>query len=614
MSIIKNLKRFLIIIPAGDNSLHNLWYNSNIYDLYVIYFGDNKDIEKKYEKKADFFRKDKGPKWQLIRRTIKNFDINKYNYIWLPDDDLEIKKNDLENFLLISEKNQFKLSQPSLNVPGVSEDELLIHLKKWYRYNIFNKSSTYDNKKVILNKSIKKILNNLSKKNFNIDKITKEDDFYVKKILDELHLNLYYWRLLVQKNIDKGWYEWYKNNNKNNIDRVTEQIGKYISYKYLLQHYPKNQKIIRKCTFVEIMCPLMHINFLKNTFYLLDHDSVQSGFGLDSLWSIILKHKDIAVIDYIPVIHKRPVGHFNKKKTGNFKVLTLDPMKEKSLTFHRFLHKPYYFKNTTLGSFSLKKKKIAFLFLTKGDLNYPKIWEKYFNNNKDRINIYNHPKNVGEINSFLKNYIIKNRTDTKWGHISIVKAMSELLFEAFTSDGSNEYFVFRSESCVPLKNFDDFYNFIIKYENKSIVSLGNKSGQHESRFKYLKDKDKEGLTINDFHKGETWTVLSRKHVKTILSNISNYLHVFKDVFVPEEHVNIIITILNHGINSIKNIPITLIFWEKPNSPHPHSFGPILKDKEKKYILNNLNKNIFFGRKFIYDKKNNVEMFINKLIQ
>ena len=54
---------------------------------------------------------------------------------------------------------------------------------------------------------------------------------------------------------------------------------------------------------------------LKNTFYLLDHDSVQSGFGLDSLWSIILKHKDIAVIDYIPVIHKRPVGHFNKKKT-----------------------------------------------------------------------------------------------------------------------------------------------------------------------------------------------------------------------------------------------------------------------------------------------------------
>ena len=99
-----------------------------------------------------------------------------------------------------------------------------------------------------------------------------------------------------------------------------------------------------------------------------------------------------------------------------------------------------------------------------------------------------------------------------------------------------------------------------------------------------------------------------------MSNISNYLHVFKDVFVPEEHVNIIITILNHGINSIKNIPITLILWDKPTSPHPHSFGPILKDKEKKYILNNLNKNIFFGRKFIYDKKNNVEMFINKLIQ
>ena len=31
------------------------------------------------------------------------------------------------------------------------------------------------------------------------------------------------------------------------------------------------------------------------------------------------------------------------------------------------------------------------------------------------------------------------------------------------------------------------YICLIKYENKSIVSLGNKSGQHESRFKYLKD-------------------------------------------------------------------------------------------------------------------------------
>jgi hypothetical protein len=611
MSNIKNYKRFLIIIPAGDNSLHKYWYNSDIYDLYVIYFGDNKETEREYKKKADFFRKDKGPKWQLIRRTIQTFNINKYNYIWLPDDDLEINKNNLEEFLLISEKYQFKLSQPSLNVPNVSEDELIKHMNDWHRNIVFNKNKEYMTYPEIIkfNKSIQKLSDFLLKDNLNI---TKKNTIEYQ-LLNDIYTNMYKSRSLIQLSLGNGWHKWYtykKNAGKN--DTVMDLISKYISYKYLLQHYPKNQKIVRPCTFVEIMCPLIHINFFKKAFYLIDHDSVQSGFGLDQLWSIMLKHENIGVIDYISVIHTRPVGHYSKKKTGNFKVISMDPLKERELTFHRFLKYNYYFNNKTIKNFTLKKPKIAFLFLTKGDLNYPNIWEKYFSNNYDKINIYNHPKNTNDVKSFLKKYIIKNRVETKWGNISIVKAMSELLLEAFTSDGSNEYFVFRSESCLPLKNFNKFYNFIIK-KNKSIVSLGNESGQHDSRFKYLKHIDKEGITKKNFYKGETWTILTRKHVRTILCQISNYLHIFKDVYVPEEHVNIVITILNHGIKSIENIPITLVYWEKEYSSHPYSFGPILKDKEKKYLLNNLNKNIFFGRKFIYDKENNVETFINNLI-
>ena len=39
----------------------------------------------------------------------------------------------------------------------------------------------------------------------------------------------------------------------------------------------------------------------------------------------------MAVIDYIPVIHTRKVGHF-QKKTGNFKVLTINPNIESKLT------------------------------------------------------------------------------------------------------------------------------------------------------------------------------------------------------------------------------------------------------------------------------------------
>ena len=39
------------------------------------------------------------------------------------------------------------------------------------------------------------------------------------------------------------------------------------------------------------------------------------------------------------------------------------------------------------------------------------------------------------------------------GNISIVKAMSLLLFEAI-QNGNNQYFIFRSASCLPLTNFN----------------------------------------------------------------------------------------------------------------------------------------------------------------
>ena len=64
------------------------------------------------------------------------------------------------------------------------------------------------------------------------------------------------------------------------------------------------------------MCPLLETTFLKNFFYLLNSDNVQSGFGLDIIWSHMNNYNNMAIIDYISVIHMRPVGHFSKKKTS----------------------------------------------------------------------------------------------------------------------------------------------------------------------------------------------------------------------------------------------------------------------------------------------------------
>ena len=240
-------KNYLIIVPSGDNSLHKNWYNSKIYDLYVIYYGNNKNIFNEYKKKADFFRAEKGPKWQQVRNTLKHIDINKYDYIWLPDDDLYITKDDIEEFLIISNKYNLLVSQPSLNVPDIKEKDLLNEVVK-FKYNlIFPKNNQYKKND---NKIVDKILNFINKENIN----EKTIDY---SLVENLMKILYKWKNYNYHTVRESWISYFKRNN----NKVNEKISKFISHKLLLQRYPKKEKIIRYCTFVEIMCPLINVNF-----------------------------------------------------------------------------------------------------------------------------------------------------------------------------------------------------------------------------------------------------------------------------------------------------------------------------------------------------------------
>ena len=58
-------------------------------------------------------------------------------------------------------------------------------------------------------------------------------------------------------------------------------------------------------------------------------------------------------------------------------------------------------------------KKIAFLFLTLDNPNFPKIWNKYFRNHKDKYNIYIHPKYSDKL-TWKKKCMIKNLKETSW--------------------------------------------------------------------------------------------------------------------------------------------------------------------------------------------------------
>lgn len=291
------MKKFLIIVCAGDNSYHTKWFNSKKYDIYTVYFGSNNEIAEKYKNNSDFFVRRNGPKWQLIRYVLKNFTWQEYKYIWMPDDDLDITKKKVEEFLYISNKLNLNISQPSLRVPEITESHQIKTINDW------------------------------------------------KNKQKEAELNNSY----------MGWVEYYYNNK----NPITEKISNHISYKILMQHYPRKQTAVRYTNFVEIMCPLIKSNIVKKIFKLIDNDSIQSGFYLDTIWLHMVKFRKVAVIDYIPVIHTRPVGIFQAtKKLGNFNALTIDPKKEIRIIKRNYKKIiPNYYKKTLKTIFLSDKKK-----------------------------------------------------------------------------------------------------------------------------------------------------------------------------------------------------------------------------------------------------------------
>lgn len=114
----KNARRNLVIVRAGDSSLHPRWLQGaegRSWDLLVNYFGDDPD---KY-RDQDVIRIDgKGPKWPALKEVIEaNRDlVDRYDYIWLPDDDIDCRGSDIDRMFEIARRHNLALCQPALTL------------------------------------------------------------------------------------------------------------------------------------------------------------------------------------------------------------------------------------------------------------------------------------------------------------------------------------------------------------------------------------------------------------------------------------------------------------------------------------------------------------------
>lgn len=110
------MNKNLVIVRAGDQSLHTQWLDPKIsrnWDIVVSYFGNQ---EVPYAGQYDYLHRFKGSKWQGIADFCLHNQklINQYDYIWLPDDDLLTNADNINHYFDLCREYDLTLSQPAL--------------------------------------------------------------------------------------------------------------------------------------------------------------------------------------------------------------------------------------------------------------------------------------------------------------------------------------------------------------------------------------------------------------------------------------------------------------------------------------------------------------------
>lgn len=96
--------------------------------------------------------------------------------------------------------------------------------------------------------------------------------------------------------------------------------------------------VFHRSNFVEIMCPMFSTEALQKVFSsTIDDDRCKSGWGLDSVWPILLS--SVAVVDIVCVEHTRPPNAFANVAATSY--ANLDPRSEELELLSRFKVAPY---------------------------------------------------------------------------------------------------------------------------------------------------------------------------------------------------------------------------------------------------------------------------------
>ena len=108
--------RFLVVVRAGDQSLHPRWTSARAardWDLIVSYFGEDPH---RFRGDGEIRIDDEGVKWEGLHALLSRDDRwRRYDYVWFPDDDLATDQPTISAFFRHVVELRLALAQPALS-------------------------------------------------------------------------------------------------------------------------------------------------------------------------------------------------------------------------------------------------------------------------------------------------------------------------------------------------------------------------------------------------------------------------------------------------------------------------------------------------------------------
>lgn len=236
-----------------------------------------------------------------------------------------------------------------------------------------------------------------------------------------------------------------------------------------------------------------------------------------------------------------------------------------------------------------RKPKLGLLFLTRGDVHHPDVWRDFAAEAPERVKVFCHAKFPGKLQGgFLENTGIRERFETAWGDISLVKASRAMLLEAL-EDESITHFALLSESCVPVRPLTEMLRRLELDPRPQFGfrTLKEASTRHASRIGAV-----PGVPPGCWRFQSQWWLMDR--VAATFAAGQDFTEMFEKMFVPDEaYFATVLAMQGYPLDGeVLKKDVTWTFWEK-DAGSPNEWTSLPADRLRDLV----HSSALFARKF-----------------